>query len=65
MVEDLWQWRFNLSVHLPMRGLGTDHEISGPVRRLEKKTASNGANGQIGRQTVNIPHLGDTDSLGV
>ena len=34
-----------------MRGLGTDHVISGPMRRLGKKTASNGADRQTDRQT--------------
>ena len=33
-----------------MRGLGTDHVISGPMRGL-KKTASDGANKQTNRQT--------------
>ena len=33
-----------------MRGLGTDHVISGPMRGL-KKTASDGANRQTNRQT--------------
>ena len=33
-----------------MRGLGTDHGISGPMRGL-KKTASNGANKQTDRTT--------------
>ena len=33
-----------------MRGLGTDHVISGPMRGL-KKTASNGADKQTHRHT--------------
>ena len=30
----------------PMRGLGTDHVISGPMKGIKKKTASDGANRQ-------------------
>ena len=34
----------------PMKGLGTDHVISGPMRGLEK-TASDGADKHTNRQT--------------
>ena len=36
-----------------MRGMGTDHVISGQVRGL-KKTASNGANKQTNRRTSQL-----------